>query len=174
MPVLERKWYRPTLAIFADNEPVYSGNGEWTFTGDYIYLTDDGRGDLVVSTNRIEQRQRMANGTLRTYHIADKRNYSINYTELPSRARDENLVGIISEAKGNLSTRWAAGQEILDWWEAHPHPFWALWIYDRSSNNDLAFSHELVEVSFSDISYNVQRRGTLFDHWTLNLSLEQV
>lgn len=47
-------------------------------------VTDHNRSPLAITTERIETRKRMANGTLRTYWIADKQSWSMSWTMLPN------------------------------------------------------------------------------------------
>jgi len=47
-------------------------------------LTEHNRDPVALSTDRIEQTQRMANGALRKIFIADKKNISVNWRMLPS------------------------------------------------------------------------------------------
>ena len=64
---LEKVWYRPSLMIFTNDEPMPPNpvDGIWdvgtTAGTDYIFLTDDNRSPLQVSIERIEFRKRMIN-----------------------------------------------------------------------------------------------------------------
>jgi hypothetical protein len=51
----------------------------------FIILSDDNRGPISFATERIEKRERMINGRMRSYHIADKLSVSASWTLLPSR-----------------------------------------------------------------------------------------
>ena len=53
---------------------------------DFIVLTDHNRGPINFDIQRIENRKRMINGTMRSYHIADKLTISTSWNMLPSRA----------------------------------------------------------------------------------------
>ncbi len=46
-------------------------------------LTDHNRSDISVTYERIEKRDRMANGTMRRYFIADKRTFAVSWTDVP-------------------------------------------------------------------------------------------
>ena len=52
--------------------------------GQYRALSEHNRSPVSVSTNRIEQIQRMSNGTARKLHIADKIQLSVSWDQLPS------------------------------------------------------------------------------------------
>lgn len=47
-------------------------------------LTDHNRQPVSVDPQRIETRQRMANGTMRRYFVADKRTFSVTWNDLPT------------------------------------------------------------------------------------------
>ena len=46
-------------------------------------ITEHNRKPLEISIERIEKSQRMANGTLRKYFIADKHTFSISWEDVP-------------------------------------------------------------------------------------------
>ncbi len=49
-----------------------------------VPVTDHNRSSLSITTERIETRKRMANGTMRTYWIADKNSWSMSWEMLPN------------------------------------------------------------------------------------------
>lgn len=52
----------------------------------FLILSDHNRSDLDLSVERIEQKRRMVNGTMRSYHVADKVSISLEWSMLPSRS----------------------------------------------------------------------------------------
>jgi hypothetical protein len=52
----------------------------------FLILSDHNRSALDLSIERIEQKKRMVNGTMRSYHVADKASISISWDMLPSRS----------------------------------------------------------------------------------------
>jgi hypothetical protein len=52
----------------------------------FLILSDDNRSEIKFDTERIEKRQRMINGRMRSYHIADKLKINVSWDMLPSRA----------------------------------------------------------------------------------------
>jgi hypothetical protein len=56
----------------------------------FIILSDDNRSSIEVSKARIEQRERMINGRMRSYHIADKVGIAASWSMLPSRSFSDN------------------------------------------------------------------------------------
>ena len=53
---------------------------------DFIILSDDNRSEISIAAQRIENKRRMINGNLRSYHIADKMQINWNWVMLPSRS----------------------------------------------------------------------------------------
>jgi hypothetical protein len=153
----------------------------------FIILSDDNRSELNFNKERIENRQRMINGSMRSYHVADKLNMSLSWDMLPSRSFSSdplfNSVGKPSapQLAQYTSDNGAGGVEILDWYENHKGPFWMFLAYDKynefSSNkyNYLAQYNQLIQVYFSAFDYSVVKRGgTNFDFWNISLTLEEV
>jgi len=54
-----------------------------TTTLSWIKLTEHNRQEIPISVERIEQSQRMANGELRKFFVADKKLFSFSWTMLP-------------------------------------------------------------------------------------------
>ncbi len=52
----------------------------------FIVLSDHNRSPLDFGIERIEQRERMINGRMRSYHVADKISISTSWDMIPSRA----------------------------------------------------------------------------------------
>jgi hypothetical protein len=154
---------------------------------DFIILSDDNRSELNFNKERIENRQRMINGTMRSYHVADKLSISWSWDMVPSRSfnKDPLFNGVGKPSAPELaqytSDNGAGGVEILDWYENHKGPFWMFLAYDKynefSSNkySYLAQYNQLVQVYFSSFEYAVVKRGgTNFDFWNISLTLEEV
>ena len=165
------------------NESVYN---------QFLILSDDNRSPLDFNTTRIETRERMINGRMRSYHIADKLTLSTSWEMLPSRSYftvpDFNPTTGKSPHGGQNNLEYtsdggAGGVEILDWYENHQGPFWVYLAYDKYSNfgkDSDAYAHlpqynQLVQMYFADFSYNVVKRGNSnFDFWNISVTLEEV
>lgn len=80
---------RPQAMLWSDNSGAYQ-NGVYVPLGnefdDFIILTDHNRSEISISKQRIESRQRMINGTMRSYFNADKITISTSWQNLPSRS----------------------------------------------------------------------------------------
>jgi len=51
----------------------------------FLILSDHNRSNIDVSTDRLQNRQRMINGRMRSFHVADKVKISTSWEMLPSR-----------------------------------------------------------------------------------------
>jgi hypothetical protein len=84
-----KKYGRPQAMLFSNN-PGYFDNGKILPDGDelkdFIILSDDNRSSIRIVPERIEKRQRMVTGRMRSYHIADKLRISTSWSNLPSRS----------------------------------------------------------------------------------------
>lgn len=216
-----KPWSRPQAMIWADVEPIINNTGKLIpvgyevgsdltgITGDnlenkFLILSDHNREAINVSTERIEQRQRMANGTMRSYHIADKLSISLSWSMLPSRGfevvpnfsqtdgkpsiltpedNDENPPYYAHKSQQYTADGGAGGGEMLDWYESHTGPFWVLLSYDKYSefgDDNEARQHlgeysQALQMYIADFNYNVVKRGgTNFDMWDVSVTLEEV
>jgi hypothetical protein len=116
-------------------------------------VTDHNRSPLSVSVERIENKQRMADGTMRKYVIADKRTWTCSWEWLPT-----------SDAKtvdGKMG-----GTAMETFYNSNPGAF-ALQLYMGDGTSTT------YQVMFSDFSKEVVKRGTV-DFLTINVTLEEV
>lgn len=166
-----------------------SGAGESELTNQFIILSDDNRGPLEFSIERLEKRERTVNGRMRSYHIADKLSLQVSWDMLPSRSfaldpefSSSGSTSLLTDQQ-YTSDNGAGGVELLDWYESHTGPFWVFLGYDKYSNFDAVSTryqkldryNEVIEMFISDFSYSVEKRGTTnFDFWNVQLTLEEV
>ncbi len=207
-----KKYSRPQAMLFADNPgtkvdgfyipdgyEIGAYTGSEANTGDFLILSDDNRSEIDFGTTRIEKRERMINGRMRSYHIADKLQISVSWDMLPSRAYDTishfdingnaDMQATVSRPKPLefTSDGGAGGVELLNWYENHKGSFWVYLAYDKYTNfqdtdlseadnrfNNINKYNEIVEVFFSDFNYSVVKRSGLnFDFWNVSLTLEE-
>ena len=165
------KWSRPQGLLFS-NDPGTLSNGIFVPQGategaDFIILSDHNRGEINMAQQRIENRLRTINGTMRSYHTADKLNLSVSWSNLPSRTFSEDvtfnssgkaIVGSVEQqfssnglpspyTPATTATEYTAdggagGVELLDWYESHPGPFYVYLSYDKYTNfNEDKYQH---------------------------------
>ena len=192
-----KRYGRPQAMLWSDNAGNYEDSVRYP-TGmekeNFIVLSDHNRQPINITQQRIESRQRMINGTMRSYHIADKIVISCGWQMLPSRSYSTNInfnshgkpvmTGVDYE---NTADGGAGGVEVLDWYENHSGPFYVYLGYDKYNNfttgeqiDQNSFKHlstynDVRHMYFSSFDYSIQKRGSSnFDYWTINFSLEEV
>lgn len=155
---------------------------------DFLVLSDDNRSEIAFTCERIENRKRMINGTMRSYHVADKLSISWSWEMLPSRAFNKDpLFNVLTGKPGAIDLNdyttdgGAGGVEILNWYENHQGPFYMYVAYDKYNNftsnkySYLSQYNQLLHVYFSSFEYEVVKRGASnFDFWNISLTLEEV
>jgi hypothetical protein len=194
-----KKYARPQAMLWSDNSgttqnDVRIPNG--LEKEDYIILSDHNRQPMSISQQRIESRQRMVNGTMRSYHIADKITISTSWNNLPSRSFSRNVIfnssGVAQMSGNDLENTvdgGAGGVELLDWYENHSGPFYVFLGYDKYNSDSLKVSGSVTDASFQHLSiyndvrlmyfssfeHSIEKRGgTNFDFWNVSVSLEEV
>lgn len=202
-----KKYSRPQAMLWSDNsgtlvDGLYVPNGyeingntgsetDESLFNQFLILSDHGRAPLSFTPTRIEKRERMINGRMRSNHIADKFTLSTSWTMLPSRSFYTNPDFNPSTGKSDFSGNnqlehtadgGAGGVELLDWYENHKGSFWVYLAYDKYSNfgkDDVAYGHlaqynQIVEMFIADFTYSVEKRGASnFDLWNISVTLEE-
>jgi hypothetical protein len=203
-----KKYQRPQAMMWSENsgtlvDGLYVPNGlevnadfgdetDESLFDQFLILSDDNRSPLEFKPERIENRKRMANGRMRSYHIADKMTLSTSWDMLPSRSYglrpNYNLEDGKSPYRNDKNIEYttdggAGGVDILKWYENHKGSFWVYLAYDKFSvfgENDSAYAHltqynQLIEMFISDFSYSVIKRGgSTYDFWNISVTLEEV
>lgn len=161
---------------------------------EFLILSDHNRGEIGFSNNRIESRERMVNGRMRSYYVADKLSVSTSWDMLPSRAYhlypEFNSNGISDYNRINNEEftvdGGAGGADMLEWYERYTGSFWLFLSYDKRTNfrdlNDVDAEYEnlnkysqVIEVFFNQFSHDLVKRGASnFDFWNVSLELEEV
>lgn len=190
-----KKYARPQAMLWADNSGtlvdgffVPSGVEIGSVSSDapeFIILSDDNRSEIQFQPQRIEQRKRMVNGRMRSYHVADKLNISTSWSNLPSRSSgsrpDFDASGITTNEMYTTDGG-AGGNEILDWYENHKGSFWVYLAYDKYpefGSDDAAYTHlgqysQVIEMYISNFTYTIKQRGANnMDLWDISVSLEE-
>jgi hypothetical protein len=115
-------------------------------------ITDHNRAQLSIDVERIEKKQRMANGTMRKYIVADKRIFSTSWTMLP-KLTSQTVDGF-----------W--GADAIESFYNTQTGYFTLELTDADGEvNDYT-------VMFSDFSKNIVKRGSR-DLWEINVSMEE-
>jgi len=155
----------------------------------FLILSDHNRSEIDLGKTRIENRQRMINGRMRSFHVADKQKISVSWNMLPSRRFSDNPLFNTTTGQSTMTGTLdqhtvdggAGGADLLDWYDNHTGPFWVYLAYDKPSNfqtnpyDHLTEYIEPIEMYIADFSYTVvQRGGSTFDFWNVSVTLEEV
>lgn len=189
-----KKWSRPQAVIWSNN---FSGiiNGIPQITGvegvDFILLSDHNRSEIDIKQNRLENKKRMVNGHMRSYHIADKIEVNFSYDNLPSRAFSKDPMFVDGKPTAESTEEspliqytvdgGAGGADLLSWYEENPGSFYMLMSYDKNSSlkknpyEDISGYTDVAEVYFTNFDHSVIKRGgSSHDLWNISISLEEV
>lgn len=208
-----KKYQRPQAIMFSENSGIISNGayiplgyevgvdedtiGDSSPRNSFLILSDDNRKSLDFGSIRIEKRERMVNGRMRSYHIADKTTLSVSWDMLPSRAFSSFAKFSAISGRSNLSSSGqpassdtsyttdggAGGVEILDWYNEHKGSFWVFLAYDNyknfgdseSSYSKLGVYNDVIEMFITDFTYSVVKRGgSNHDLWNISITLEEV
>lgn len=142
------------------NNPIM----EWSTDGGTTWtkISDHGRSPLSVSVERIESKQRMANGTLRRYVVSKKRTWTTSWENLP----DKNVSFLANGQAGN-------------WMENFHNTVDGSFHMRVRAGSDrdtsiTGLNGQVYEVMITEFSKEVLKRGKQFDLWTLDMTLEEV
>lgn len=191
-----KKYYSPQAMLWSENSGTLSGGFYYPIgteigsdnTGvpeneqnTFLITSDHNRSELSFTSNRIQSRQRMINGSMRSYNIADKLTLSTSWQLLPSRSFQNNP-NFNSSGESALQNTYqqftadsgAGGTELLNWYEDHQGPFWVFLAYDNNLNQT-KYS-QIILMYFADFSYSVVKRSGFAnqDLWNINITLEEV
>lgn len=192
-----KQYQRPQAMLWSDTPGVLS-NGVYVPSGyevyqdltipptdlddSFIILSDHNRAAIDISTQRIEQRKRMINGTMRSYHTADKLTLSTSWSLIPSRGfsfradfdpetgiapAQRTINSVLTDVVKYTVDGGAGGAEMLKWYQDHKGPFWVFLSYDKYINfgiDDDAHLHlaqysQIVQMYITSFDYNVVKRG---------------
>lgn len=193
-----KRYARPQAMLWSDNAGTIV-DGVRIPSGiekeDFIICSDHNRQEISINNQRIESRQRMVNGTMRSYHIADKIALSVSWDMLPSRSYSRQVIfnssgsPIMTDSDVEYTADGGAGGvELLDWYENHAGPFYVYLGYDKYNNPSQQVANQVTDASFgflgiyndvrlmyfAGFDYSIQKRGaTNHDMWSVSVSLEE-
>lgn len=137
---------------------------EWSTNGGstWTQVSDHGRSSLNISVERIETKQRMADGTLRRYTVAKKRTFTTSWSDIPSVA-----TGLLANGQ--------PGSWIENFHNTVDGDFHMR--LRAGSDRDLTLTGlngTVLRVMITDFSKEVTKRGPLFDLWNIDITIEEV
>lgn len=116
-------------------------------------VTDHNRQPLSIDVERIEKKQRMANGTMRKYIVADKRTFATSWTMLPKLSAQ------------TVDGFW--GADAIEQFYNTVSGTFSMEIADGDTDTNT------YNVMFSDFSKTITKRGSV-DFWEINVTMEEV
>jgi len=128
----------------------------------YNKVSEHNRSQFDISSERIEKQQRMANGTLRKFFIADKKTFTLSWDMLPSyrtftvdRAWGaEDLRAFYNSAEGQSAFNIRVNLA-------------------KDGTNQESANYESYTVVFADCNFSVLKRGAQ-PFWNVSITMVQV
>jgi hypothetical protein len=125
-------------------------------------VTEHNRSAFTITPQRIERSQRMSNGTLRKYHIADKYQFNLSWEMLPSYRTltvdgawgAEDLRSFYNSVEGKSTFKIRVN-------------------IAKNGTNQEASGYEEYTVSITSCNLAIAKRG-IQPHWSVSLSMEEV
>jgi len=145
------------LQIYAIDPTASGGNGATKWNK----VTEHNRSAFTISPMRIEKTQRMANGTLRNYYIADKQQISLSWDMLPG-FRTLTVDGA-----------WGA-EDLREFYKANQGNTFLIRVnYAQNGTSQESSGYVEYSVKITDFSASVIKRGAQ-PHWNISLNMEEV
>ena len=157
-------------------------------TPTWYKITDHGRAPLNISYERIENKQRMANGYMRRYTVAKKRVWNLSWDNLPSIDHSFLAGGQSGEWMQNFhdthngafwmrlrrgsdieTVNLTSGLEVLPNRLDSTDPI----VINGAALEGDAVTPRGIRVMITDFSKEVIKRGIAFDLWHLEMNLEE-
>lgn len=128
----------------------------------WIKLTEHNRSELGISIERIEQTQRMANGSLRKYFVADKKRFDVSWNMLPG-TRGYTVDG-----------QWGA-LDLIEFYNSTEGQgtFNIRLNFAKSGTNQESSGYEEYTVSCTSFNATLLKRGEV-PFYNVSMSMEQV
>jgi hypothetical protein len=150
-----------------------------SYSGTTLVLSDHNRSPLGIEYDRIENRSRMANATMRSYFVANKRKFDLSWENLPSRSSGPSGIGMGGSTRFTADG-YSGANDMADFYEQLTGPFTMdIYVDDKQVasyldlDTDAATAGISTTVFFANFSYQVQKRGQYFDLVNVSVSLEE-
>lgn len=130
--------------------PIQAG-----FKFDGVLTSDHNRQAFDITPDRIENRQRMADGTLRTFFVASKRKIKISWENIP---REDN----------QTVDKFMGAKSLVNFYNSHLGIDFPVEIAYGDATK------ETIVMMFSDFSYKISARNAYTDMYEVSLGLEEV
>ncbi|MEY4331333.1 MAG: hypothetical protein RLZZ196_71 [Bacteroidota bacterium] len=150
-------------------------------------LTDHNRQPISYTPQRIEQSQRMANGTMRKMVIANKAVYDISWQDVPSATQSiSTQSGIsVSQFSPTVDGNYGAGFLKAFYDQYVFQPIWVKLTYAKDSYSGNSHNsskivvpstsnHLIIKAFITDFKYTVKKRLTLSDYVDMSIQFTEV
>jgi hypothetical protein len=130
-----------------------------------IQFSDHGRKEMSVDTERLELRERMASGRMRSKFIDDKYKFSTSWEMLPSRV-SVNGTNVIADGG-------ASAIEMISFYRAVKGEFTMTIYADGGGGSSLlrGARYGTFKVFFDSFNFSVVKRGKNFDFFNIDMSV---
>lgn len=129
--------------------------------GTYFKLSEHNRSEFTISPQRIEKTQRMSNGTLRKFWVADKKTFSLSWTMLPG------------SSSLTVDGGWGAEELRAFYAGSDGKSTFNIKVNLAKTGTDQTSSgYEEYTVSITNASFVVSKRG-IQPHWSVSLTMEE-
>lgn len=130
--------------------------------GVYYKVSEHNRSEFTINPQRIEKTQRMSNGTLRKFFIADKRTFNLSWDMLPH------------SSSLTVDGGWGAGDLRSFYYGSGGQGTFDIKVnLATDGTNQSSSGYEEYTVSITSANFIVVKRG-IEPHWNVSLSMEQV
>lgn len=131
-------------------------------TKDWIKLSEHNRSDISIDVERIQQSQRMSNGTLRKFFVADKKRFSVSWNMLPG-TRGYTVDG-----------QWGA-LDLIEFYKSSEgqSTFDIRLNFAKSGTSQESSGYEPYTVSCTSFNATLVKRGEV-PFYNISMSMEQV
>lgn len=118
-------------------------------------LSDHNRSPINLSFEKIENKERMANGTLRKFVVATKRNIKVSWDDLPRQ-------------DAHTADKFWGANSMKSFYNANGDgAFWVTINYGDGTN-------EALQVMFTDFNMKLSKRSLVTDLYNIDFGLEEV
>ena len=145
------------LQIYGTDPSASGGSG----TAKWNKVTEHNRSEFTITPMRIEKSQRMSNGTLRNYFVADKQQISVSWNMLPG-FRTLTVDGA-----------WGA-EDLRQFYSANQGDSFNIRInYAQAGTSQESSGYTQYTVKITNFSAVVLKRGVQ-PFWNVSITLEEV
>jgi hypothetical protein len=166
---------------------IHTGISVSTDGTNWYDLTDHNRQPISYSPQRIEQSQRMANGSMRKFVIANKAIYDVSWQMVPSATQTITTQSgqSVKSYQPTVDGKYGAGF-IKAFYDKYVfQPIWIKLTYANDNYTGSSHSpsklvtpseanHQILKVFITDFKYTINKRLTLLDYVDVSMQFTEV